>query len=466
MKRLKKILQWTGVLLVGLMAIGLVANAIFTWITSTRLERQLAALRAAGEPLTVAELAPKPIPAEENADTYIREAQMDTDAIQDAVCQWVDSQRKEIPDLWLYFGDKWPARETMRKMATAVNAIYAAHPKAIPLLQRAADCPGYEAHLNYRLPPALFIAETLPVIQELRQFSRTLAYRARMLVFDGRCEEAAKMALANLKLARHAYRNPMLVGYLVGLTLQGIAISSANDALQCGEVSKDIRNALDAELALHENLDRFATALKNDRPFGLAYIDVEVGSSLNPKIQSALFGPHIWCLGRGFLNREKLQYLDLTQFFLSRTEHSVPYSKFVRSVEGKQNDFRDGPGGSFPAFSASYQASLRIRAQARCLRILIALQNHAIPGGGGVPKLTDLGLPAEATTDPYNGEPLHIKKLPQGWVVYSVGPNLKDDGGRLDISIWSGDIGVGPPTSERRSPGMKDGESGEKTQRK
>ena len=38
-------------------------------------------------------------------------------------------------------------------------------------------------------------------------------------------------------------------------------------------------------------------------------------------------------------------------------------------------------------------------------------------GSDKTPKLTDLGLPAEATTDPYTGDPLHVKKTPKGWLV-------------------------------------------------
>ena len=46
-----------------------------------RLERQLAAIRAAGDPLTLADLKPKPIPPEKNAATYLRQAEADVDAI-------------------------------------------------------------------------------------------------------------------------------------------------------------------------------------------------------------------------------------------------------------------------------------------------------------------------------------------------------------------------------------------------
>ena len=76
--------------------------------------------------------------------------------------------------------------------------------------------------------------------------------------------------------------------------------------------------------------------------------------------------------------------------------------------------------------------------------MLNALQTHVPAGSNEVPKLTELGLPAETITDPFTGEPLHVKKTPQGWLVYSVGPNFQDDGGKLDDPT-NGDIGVGPP---------------------
>jgi hypothetical protein len=48
--------------------------------------------------------------------------------------------------------------------------------------------------------------------------------------------------------------------------------------------------------------------------------------------------------------------------------------------------------------------------------------------------------------DPFTDEPLHVKKTPRGWLVYSVGPDFKDDGGKLD---GRSDIGVGPTPSEK-----------------
>jgi len=55
--------------------------------------------------------------------------------------------------------------------------------------------------------------------------------------------------------------------------------------------------------------------------------------------------------------------------------------------------------------------------------------------------LAELGLPAEVTTDPFNGQPLHVVKRPNGWLLYSVDMNLKDDGGQ--VGQYS-DSGFGP----------------------
>ena len=55
-----------------------------------------------------------------------------------------------------------------------MKAIYAAHPKAIELLQQAADCPDYDAQLDYTLPPEQFMARMLPIVQEPRGDCKSL----------------------------------------------------------------------------------------------------------------------------------------------------------------------------------------------------------------------------------------------------------------------------------------------------
>ena len=77
----------------------------------------------------------------------------------------------------------------------------------------------------------------------------------------------------------------------------------------------------------------------------------------------------------------------------------------------------------------------------RCLRILNALQQAGIKPENGEPKLAELQLPEQATKDPFTGKALHVKVVDGEWLVYTVGPDLKDDGG--DLANYK-DLGVGP----------------------
>ena len=93
-----------------------------------------------------------------------------------------------------------------------------------------------------------------------------------------------------------------------------------------------------------------------------------------------------------------------------------------------------------PGIDAARQAADRCRANMRCLRVLNAV-TRLEQRGVAVTGLADLGLSEEETTDPFTGQPPLIKRLPDGWVIYSVGKDLKDDGGNVDDLT---DFGLGP----------------------
>ena len=160
-----------------------------------------------------------------------------------------------------------------------------------------------------------------------------------------------------------------------------------------------------------------------------------------------------WLVGRALWNREESQTLDDIQAFVALatpSRNAVPYcqtEKAIHEIPVKTYLLEDN---FIPSLEGVYRIVVRTRAWIRSLRVLNALQAHVPTGSGKIPKLSSLGLPAEATVNPFTGEPLHVKKLPQGWMVYSVGPNLQDDGGKLD-DLTSGDVGVGPPPAATES---------------
>ena len=92
-----------------------------------------------------------------------------------------------------------------------------------------------------------------------------LHYRATLLVADGNHDEAVRTALVIFRLASHFDHNPCILSYLVAIAVRGTAIDVANEALQAGPISKEVHDALDAELAVQQPMKGYAWALKSER---------------------------------------------------------------------------------------------------------------------------------------------------------------------------------------------------------
>lgn len=417
MRRLKKILQWTGIVAGALIAILLIVNAVFVWITGSRLERRLAALREAGDPMTLADLAREPIPPEENAATYLQRVERDVVAIERQTrpiieALWTDDPQKESESLRLSPAEQKKYQE-----------VFAAYPKVMPSLQQAATCLEYDPHLDYTIPVERFLESYLEITVQPRAVARILQARAVLLASQGDRDEAIRTVITLYQLTRHFEHNPLIVSYLGTVAMRGGATGTANKILQSGSVSKEVRDALEAEVARHDSMDGYVWALKSERAYGLdMYRTFPLGNS--------------W-LGGTYWNATKVEYLDLIDQEIAAA--SLPYAQ-ARSQSGSTASVTVRLFA--PAVQACRAATERSRAEIRALRVLNALQARVPPGSNQVPKITELGLPPDAITDPYNGDLLKIKRVPEGWVIYSVGGNLQDDGGEKLDGLT--DAGIGP----------------------
>jgi hypothetical protein len=87
-----------------------------------------------------------------------------------------------------------------------------------------------------------------------------------------------------------------------------------------------------------------------------------------------------------------------------------------------------------PATQKVAEAARRKQTQMRCLMVLLAVERYRREKGAWPATLADLTpkLLKAVPLDPYDGKPIRYKKLADGVIVYSVGPDGKDDGGILN----------------------------------
>ena len=76
-------------------------------------------------------------------------------------------------------------------------------------------------------------------------------------------------------------------------------------------------------------------------------------------------------------------------------------------------------------------SAARLEALRRCALTALAVERYRQAHNGALPP--ELGALSDAALgDPFTGRPLLLKKTGQGYVVYSVGPDRKDNDARLD----------------------------------
>jgi hypothetical protein len=412
-------------------AVGLVALA---WTLAAALPHHRAAAQvsddapaAVAEPQSLADLAPEPIPDDENVAAQL-------DALEAPLQRW-DQDYTQFSSTPL--GLAYDEREDQgfpptADEAAAIRAILDDHAELDAALRRAATGDKYASRADYSKTSGAFIDDLMPRIQRLRSASRFVAWQIRMASVEGRRDEAVMRGVELLRLARLHENEPTLVGYLVTLAVRNVAVRELYDALASGNVAFETHAALDAELALADNPAAITRVLRTERAFAIT-AESELGAP--GAVNRLLSG-----------GRTAGDYLAEV---VKASEASWP--EFRRQVQQGKWSKPSGYGPLAdlltPALEAATTAHGRQLAATRSLRAFNALRLYARFNQREATGLADVDLPAEAYADPYADGPLQARLTDDGWLIYSVMANEKDDGGDFRNLL---DYGVTPP-GERRA---------------
>jgi hypothetical protein len=423
MRRFWRVLKFTGLGVLTIVSIGLIWFGTANWRASARLEASLAELRNANVPMSLAALKRAPPLPDNNAATYLRRAASQLEAIESAVSPAIDALSEAEQRRYLDTG------HTTDSLQQTMQRAFAEHVEAVPLLFQAAAAPDYDPQINYDQDQQVFLDEYGSASQEVRQPIRVLDYYVMMLLNEGKQAAALDTCVAMFKLCRHFDSRPLLIGYLVNLAVRQVTTHATDLALRAGPLPRDAHAKLETELGKHDLDAILQRAIETERAYGIQAFD-----KLPDNGSEYLSTP----MGKNDL----ADYIEL----LDGTEQQIgaPYAIGVEWVRGQ----RLGPmaQGMIPAVQASLEAGTRTRAQLNCLRMLNTLVERFPTEPVKGPAIADLGLPAAVWEDPYTGKQLRFRFEPGGWLVYSVGANQRDDGGKVKSFVDGGfeDVGLQP----------------------
>ena len=337
----------------------------------------------------------------------------------------------------------------------AVGDLLSRHAALVDTIRRAADMPGCRFARDWARPS---IEMLLPEMQAMRTEARILALAARRGSFEGRPAEAVADAVRLGNLGRQAGSEPILVSSLVGLAIDGEALSVVADVLPRlgpGDAAllddpglRDLVGAVPSIVRAVNGEEAFGLAVFADFADGREDIHAfgRLSSDATPTFDKGhplafLADPLMAIYRVFFLPADLAGYRDRFRKLRSTAARSVDqrqgWPEMKRDIDAIDTDPRRGPDGALarllvPATEAVFRAQSHAVARHRAAEVLLAatrerLATRTLPAA--IESLVPARLPS-VPRDPFTSDsPMRAAFEAGELSVWSVGPNGTDDGG-------------------------------------
>ena len=447
---------WLLVFAVLLSSLALIAHLARRDTPMKQVQRELERLRRAGEPTRLADLLP-PIPPHQNATPFYQ-----------AAIQELEMARSSLPQpVWdnLYnFISRRPTQPV--NFADVEKALRAAEP-ALAMLRKALTYPHMRL-TNWNVDEPF--SAVFPHLSQLREFTRLLSAEAFWRKRKGDLNGAVDSCVAALRLTQRIGDEPFLIAFLAQGAIFSISMGTIQRVLKDADPPSQAYQALLRELQAWD-IDRdFVRALQMERVFVIWFCDWIREKASRREIND-LINEHgdrtelsVWLKGKAnLIAQNELMGLRHYRQAIAFARKGVPYDwaqidrweKAWEQVTNKGRTIFDLGTHKvtwhpyalvalfIPTLSAVFQRVATFHALQRLGETAIALRLYRKERGRYPETLQELVpkyLPS-VPIDPFDGKPLRYRREGAGFRLWSIGENMKDDGGVEGKPRWvEGDI--------------------------
>lgn len=431
-------------ILIILLLIGAAAFTMFRLKTKAELRARIEAIRAAGYPVTLAELDRwYTIPADAENAAY---------TIMDAFAhykQWNQQKAKSLP---VVGQAKLPARtESMEEETRLLAAQYIAdNNEAIELLNAGALI----GHFRYPVDLSDGLNALMPYLGELKIGVGILSLEAILHAENGDSESAVRSVKSALVVARSLQKEPVVVSQLVRVACQALTLSVLERLMNRIELTDGQLAELSGILAVaDEHSSDFNRAFIGQMCSGIALLRTpstqmqQFRSTNSNRSSKSRFKSNLRAMAldlrrlAGLNDKSGILYLDFMKDFIKANQ--LAFEGRGEAVETIMNGTlestlkRNPFWGMLPGLSRMSKINLRAMAHLRTARTALTIQRYRLAAGKLPEALKDL-VPTyldAVPMDPFDGRELRYEKLGVGFVVYSIDKDLHDDGGLEEPSL-------------------------------
>jgi len=417
-----------GVVLLVVVAAVLVVRAVFNYVEGRKLTRTLAELKAAGTPLATRDLA-APCPESDNAARLWR--------IAEGLLTTEDGEDRELRSrVWR---DHAAGKPIAAADKAALKGVILRNLKAFEFMAAMSQKPCF----LYRDP-------SLPLLEHGGGNALKMIHATELLFFsalfsaeDGDVETAIDTFRTGLRFAPMVAQEGPLIAYLIAVADTRILAYNLGEICRGREVRDDTLVRLIDELDPGPWLGRLAFAIRGERVVFIEAGEIALKGSLDEI--GFLFGERsilrdigVWLI-RPVLKMDFRTALPIFQALEAQTKRPYFESRdFLRGQALRKRPWYAYLSKAMMAnFEAAFMKEAMLEASLLAARTGLACKLYKSRTGRYPESLEALvpGILNEVPIDPFTGRPLVYRREGDGFIVYSLGSNEKDDGGRSTYNI-------------------------------
>jgi len=428
-RRKRKVLHTLLIVLV----IIITCFAVFRLILKSKLHARLDAVAAAGYPVNCAQLDDwYSIPeSAENAADYITKAFSHYHKLEEPEESMLIPVvgRAELP------GRTEPLTKQTK---TLITEYLADNRQALELLHKGAAI----KHSRYPVDLSKGFEALMPYLADIRTGAMLLKLEAVLHAENDKPKIAVDSIASGIGLSRSLSKEPLLISQLVRIACQALAVSTIEHVINRTEFTDEQLVKLIGALAEAEDPSAMVRAFAGEQCAGFS-----IFKTPSSKIITLLdeTGRHPLLLGAlaislyrfaGLADMDAAAYLDLMNDYINAMQ--LPIYQRQEAVGTIKHKFDKISKIHIllhlimPAFSRVTTIDIRSIAQLRTARAGLAIERCRLATGKLPDSLSNL-VPTyldAVPKDPFDGKDLRYKKLETGFVVYSIGEDGNDDGGK------------------------------------
>ncbi len=419
---------WPCVIILAIVTLLGGAAGIVKALFGSRFDAQVADMKAKGEPLTVAEIIGPPVPDDRNAAVVF----MQIDALQQSGSY--DDALKTLDE----FTAPYVISHSDADWKAAEMALAKMEPLRL-LADQALARPECRFEVD-RNEPLSTLFQQFPALRNIVAASRASALvNAR----EGRMDMAVEDIRTPARIARILEKEPMLINHLMRMSFLSRSARTACDVAGCGSLNERQARELFGELGKLDIAQSARRGWMGERAVALHYSDPKYLrqmlttqsrlSSVHPAAGNALYGTLSAVYGQTALKGDIALYLKYTGAQLESSGLTYREAK-ARGIADNPQDlpFYAVFSQMFsPNFSYTTLRRYGTEADVALAKTLLAAVAYKDRFGTYPSSLHELKsrLGWRLPRDPFSGVDLIYKLSGKAFIVYSVGPDLKDDGG-------------------------------------